>query len=255
MDEFAIYPSLKGKVALVTGGGSGIGAAHVKELTAQGVRVGFIDNNAEVSRALCDEIAAAGQARPAFIEVDLRDTAALKAAIDGFIAEAGAVDILFNNAAHDQRHDFEDVTSEYFDERIAVNLKHQFFAAQAVTPGMREKGGGAIVNFGSFSWRVGFGGMPVYTTAKAAIEGLTRSLARDLGPYNIRVNCVIPGWIMTERQLTLWVDEKTKEHIRAQQCLKSLIEPSDVSRMALWLSAADSRMVSSQTFVVDGGWS
>ncbi len=255
MDDFAIYPSLKGKVALVTGGGSGIGAAHVKELTAQGVRVGFIDNNAEVSRALCDEIAATGKARPTFIEADLRDTAALKAAIDGFMAEAGTVDILFNNAAHDQRHEFEDVTSEYFDERIAVNLKHQFFAAQAVTPGMREKGGGSIVNFGSFSWRVGFSGMPVYTTAKAAIEGLTRSLARDLGAYNIRVNCVIPGWIMTERQLTLWVDEKTKEHIKAQQCLKSLIEPSDVSRMALWLSAADSRMVSSQTFVVDGGWS
>jgi len=255
MDDFAIYPSLKGRVALVTGGGSGIGAAHVKELTAQGVKVGFIDNDAAVSEKLADEIAAAGQERPVFIETDLRDIPALKHAIDGFIADVGPVDILFNNAAHDQRHDFEDVTVEYFDERIAVNLRHQFFAAQAVTPGMREKGSGSIVNFGSFSWRVGFGGMPVYTTAKAAIEGLTRSLARDLGPHGIRVNCVIPGWIMTERQLTLWVDEKTKAHIKDQQCLKSLIEPSDVSRMALWLAAKDSRMCSSQTFVVDGGWS
>ena len=255
MNDFATYPSLKGKVALVTGGGSGIGAAHVKELTAQGVTVGFIDNNVEVSSALCDEIAAAGQARPTFIEVDLRDATALKAAIEGFIAEAGSVDILFNNAAHDQRHAFEDVTPEYFDERIAVNLKHQFFAAQAVAPGMKAKGTGAIVNFGSFSWHIGFGGMPVYTTAKAAVEGLTRSLARDLGPFGIRVNCVIPGWIMTERQLTLWVDEERKEYIKAQQCLKSLIEPSDVTRMAMFLSASDSRMVTSQTFVVDGGWS
>jgi len=255
MDDFAIYPSLKGKVALVTGGGSGIGAAHVKELTGQGARVGFIDNNAEVSKALADEIAAAGHPRPVFIDADLRDAAALKVAIDGFIADVGAVDVLFNNAAHDQRHAFEEVTPEYFDERIAVNLKHQFFAAQAVTPGMRAKGGGSIVNFGSFSWRVGFAGMPVYTTAKAAIEGLTRSLARDLGGFGIRVNCVIPGWIMTERQLTLWVDDKTKEHIKAQQCLKSLIEPADVSRLALWLAARDSRMVTSQTFVIDGGWS
>jgi len=255
MDDFATYPSLKGKVALVTGGGSGIGAAHVKELTGQGVNVGFIDNNVEVSKALCDEIAASGQARPTFIAVDLRDIPALKAAIDGFIAAAGSVDILFNNAAHDQRHAFEDVTPEYFDERMAVNLKHQFFAAQAVAPGMKAKGAGAIVNFGSFSWHIGFGGMPVYTTAKAAVEGLTRSLARDLGPFGIRVNCVIPGWIMTERQLTLWVDEERKEYIKAQQCLKSLIEPSDVTRMAMFLSSVDSRMVTSQTFVVDGGWS
>jgi len=255
MDDFAIYPSLKGKVALVTGGGSGIGAAHVKELAAQGVTVGFIDNNAEVSLKLADEVAGAGFARPTFIDVDLRDIPALKQAIEGFTTDAGPVDILFNNAAHDQRHAFEDVTVEYFDERIAVNLRHLFFAAQAVTPGMKQRGGGSIVNFGSFSWRVGFGGMPVYTTAKAAIEGLTRSLARDLGPFGIRVNCVIPGWIMTERQLTLWVDEKTKAHIKERQSLKSLIEPSDVSRMALWLAAKDSRMCSSQTFVVDGGWS
>ncbi len=255
MNDFAIYPSLRGKVALVTGGGSGIGSTHVKELTAQGVKVGFIDNNVEVSTKLADEIAASGQERPVFIEVDLRDADALKAAIAGFIADVGPVDILFNNAAHDQRHEFEEVTSEYFDERIAVNLKHQFFAAQAVTPGMREKGGGSIVNFGSFSWRVRLGGMPVYTTAKAAVEGLTLTLARELGPHGIRVNCVIPGWIMTERQLTLWVDEKTKERIKSQQCLKELIEPADVTRMALFLAAKDSRMCTSQTFVVDGGWS
>lgn len=255
MDDFAIYPSLKGKVALVTGGGSGIGAAHVAQLAAQGVRVGFIDIDTDASQKLVDVVTSGGHEAPVFVETDLRDVDALQQAIDGFVADNGSVDILFNNAAHDERHAFEDVTAAYFDERIAVNLRHQFFAAQAVTPGMKEKGGGSIVNFGSFSWHVGFGGMPVYTTAKAAVEGLTRSLARDLGPHGIRVNCVIPGWIMTERQLTHWVNEDTKALIRERQCLQSLIEPDDVSRMALWLAARDSRMCTSQTYVVDGGWS
>lgn len=253
MSDFAIYPSLKGKTVLITGGGSGIGASHVLRFAEQGARIGFIDNNREVSMALVEGVKAAGHASPTFIEADLRDVDALKAAIAGFAA-GGSVDVLLNNAAHDERHTLAEVTAAYFDERIAVNLRHLFFAAQAVVPGMIAGNGGAIINFGSFSWHAGFGGMPVYVTAKAGIEGMTRGLARDLGVHNIRVNCVIPGWIMTQRQLDLWVDEAAEARIRDMQCLKEPVYPADVTRMALWLAAVDSRMVTSQTFVVDGGW-
>lgn len=255
MGSFAIYPSLKGRVVLVTGGAGGIGAEHVMQFSAQGARVGFIDYNPEAAGAVVDRVVAAGHAAPDFIQVDLRDIDALEGAIAGFIAKAGPVEVLLNNAAHDQRHKLEDVTSDYFDERIAFNLKHMLFCAKAVAPGMREKGAGSIINFGSFSWRVGLEGMPVYVTAKAGIEGMTKGLARELGSAGIRVNCVIPGWIMTERQLELWVTEETKDRIRSMQCLQDLVMPADVSRMALWLAADDSRMCSSQFFTVDGGWS
>jgi NAD(P)-dependent dehydrogenase (short-subunit alcohol dehydrogenase family) len=252
---YAIYPSLKDRVVLITGGAGGIGAEHVMQFAAQGARVGFIDYNPEAAAAVVDKVRAAGHAAPDFLQVDLRDIAALEAAIAGFIAKAGPVTVLVNNAAHDERHTLMEVTSDYFDERIAFNLKHMLFCAKAVAPGMKAAGGGSIVNFGSFSWRVGLEGMPVYVTAKAGIEGLTKGLARELGGDAIRVNCVIPGWIMTERQLELWVTEETKDRIRANQCLKDLVMPADVSRMALWLAADDSRMCSSQFFTVDGGWS
>ncbi len=256
MSKYASYPSLEGKVALVTGGASGIGAAHVRLLSEQNCKVGFVDLNEEAAAALSDKLVADGLPRPTFIKADLRDVDPLKEAIHKFAAtQGGTVHVLFNNAAHDQRHTVEEVTAEYFDERIAVNLRHLFFSAQAVLEGMKKAGGGSIVNFGSFSWRVGLSGIPIYMTAKAGIEGLTRALARDLGGHGIRVNCVIPGWIMTERQLELWVDEAVKARILEAQCLKKLVYPEDVSRMALWLAADDSGMCSAQTFVVDGGWS
>lgn len=255
MNDWAIYPSLKDRVVLITGGGSGIGASHVEEFCKQGARVGFIDYNAEVSEALVERIAEQGHARPEFLHVDLRDIPALEAGIAAFAKTAGDVEVLLNNAAHDERHRLDDVTPEYFEERMAFNLRHMVFTAKAVAPGMRRKGTGSIINFGSFSWRVGLEGMPLYVTAKAGIEGLTKGLARELGGDGIRVNCVIPGWIMTERQLELWVDEAGKARIRTMQCIPDLIEPAYVSRMALWLAADDSRMCSAQFFVVDGGWS
>ena len=162
--------------------------------------------------------------------------------------------MLVNNAAHDERHPTMDVTVEYWEDRLQVNLRHQFFAAQAIIPMMKAAGGGAIVNFGSSSWHKGQGGMPAYVTAKAGIEALTRSLARDFGPDNIRVNCVVPGWIMTERQIEKWLTPEGEETLMKQQCLKQKLTPADVARMVLWLAADDSRMVTSHNFFVDAGW-
>ncbi|CAN7736124.1 SDR family oxidoreductase [Phyllobacterium sp. LjRoot231] len=255
MSEFAIYQRLRNKSVLISGGGSGIGAAHVMHFCAQGSRVAFIDYNREVSERLVEEVDAAGHCTPTYLQTDLRDVTDVQQKIADYVRKNGDIHILLNNAAHDERHAIDDVTVDYWDERIALNLRHLFFISQAVVPGMRRLKGGSIINFGSFSWRAGFGGMPIYVTAKAGIEGLTRGLARDLGVENIRVNCVIPGWIMTQRQLDLWVDEKAQVRIAEMQCLKEPLYPADIARMALWLAADDSRMCTSQTFVVDGGWS
>ncbi len=165
----------------------------------------------------------------------------------------GPITVLVNNAANDQRHTFEEVTVEYWDERQAVNLRHQFFAIQAVVPMMRAAGGGSIINFGSISWHVSTGNLPAYTTAKAAVEGLTKGMARDLGPDNIRVNCVIPGWVMTERQIKLWLTPEGEHDLMKAQCLKQKLAPADVTRMVLWLASDDSHMCTSQLWVVDGG--
>lgn len=255
MSKYANYPSLADKTVLITGGGSGIGAAHVEHFCAQGATVGFIDYNAAVAEPLVEDIVAKGYRRPDYMKADLRDIAETQAAIAGFIEARGDIDVLVNNAAHDERHTLEDVTVDYFDERIALNLRHLFFCAQSVVPGMIRKGEGSIINVGSFSWRVGLGGMPIYVAAKAGIEGLTRGLARDLGDRNIRVNTLIPGWIMTQRQLDLWVTPEVEIELAKRQCLKSKVMPADVARMALWLASDDSRMCSAQSFVVDGGWS
>ena len=203
-DDVATYPSLAGRSVLVTGGGSGIGAEIVRHFAHQKARVAFIDIEKGASAALAEEVAGRGGAAR-FYNCDLTDIAALRATIDRVAADQGPVTVLVNNAANDQRHPMEEVTPDYWDERFAVNLKHQFFAAQAVAPGMREAGGGAIVNMGSTSWMVGQGGMPCYTSSKSAVLGLTRSLARDLGPDNIRVVSVVPGWTMTQRQLDNWL--------------------------------------------------
>jgi len=199
-----IYPDLDGKVVVITGGGSGIGEAIVRRFAAQGARVGFIDIAEAPSKALAAELVAAGH-QVHFELCDLRDIAALRGAMEAIRAKFGRIGVLINNAAHDQRHATLEVTRDYFDERIAVNLKHQFFAAQAVIPDMQALRGGSIINFGSTSWMIGMGGLAVYTAAKSAVMGLTRSLARDFGADNIRCNAIAPGWIMTQRQKDLWL--------------------------------------------------
>lgn len=249
----AIYPSLSGRVAFITGGASGIGAALVAAFAAQGAHVGFVDLDEDRGRALAQRIEAEGHPPPLFRRSDVTDIAALQAALSAAADALGPITVLVNNAANDQRHDWRAVTAAYWDERMAVNLRHQFFAIQQVAPMMREAGGGSIINFGSSSWHVGQGGMPAYTTAKAAVEGLTRGMARDLGPDNIRVNCIIPGWIMTERQITLWLTEEAERELMRAQCLKARVMPDDVAGLALWLAAEDSRMCTAQLWIVDGG--
>ena len=251
---FASYPSLRDRVVLVTGGASGIGAEHVIQFTRQGAKVAFLDIAQEAAADLIAALRAERLPPPLFLPCDLRDIAALQSAIAEVGRKLGAIHVLVNNAAHDQRHAFETVTVEYWDERMATNLRHQFFAIQAVAPMMRASGGGSIINFGSISWHAGQGGMPAYTTAKAAVEGLTRSMARDLGPQGIRVNTLIPGWIMTQRQIDLWLTPEAEAELMRAQCLKTKLVPADVSRMVLWLAADDSRMCTSQCWVVDGGW-
>lgn len=249
----AIYPDLEGRTVLVTGGGGGIGAEIVRQFAAQGASVGFIDLSEEPSRALVAELESAG-ASVRFARADLTDIEATRAAIADLREALGPVSILVNNAAHDERHRMEDVTPDYWDSRMAVNLKHQFFCTQAVAGDMRRLGGGAIVNMGSISWMIGQGGMAGYTAAKSAVVGLTRSLARDLGPDNIRVNCIAPGWIMTERQIALWLDEAGEREIMERQCLKRKLVPADVARVVLFFCSDAAGACTNQTYVVDGGW-
>jgi NAD(P)-dependent dehydrogenase (short-subunit alcohol dehydrogenase family) len=251
--EFAIYPSLRDRVVFITGGASGIGAEHVAQFAAQGARVAFVDIADDAAQALIGKVETAGHPTPIYHHCDLKDVAALQTVIADVRRAQGPITVLVNNAANDQRHRFEEVTVDYWDERMATNLRHQFFAIQAVAPMMRAAGGGSIINFGSVSWHSLQGGMPAYTTAKAAVEGLTRGMARDLGPDKIRVNTVIPGWIMTERQITLWLTPEGERNLMQVQCLKEKLAPADVTRMVLWLAADDSRMCTGQLWVVDAG--
>jgi NAD(P)-dependent dehydrogenase (short-subunit alcohol dehydrogenase family) len=251
--EFAIYPSLRDRVVFITGGASGIGAEHVAQFAAQGAKVAFVDIADDAAQALVSKVEAAGHPTPFYRHCDLKEIAALQAAIADVRRALGPITVLVNNAANDQRHQFQDVTVEYWDERLATNLRHQFFAIQAVAPMMRAAGGGSIINFGSVSWHSLQGGMPAYTTAKAAVEGLTRGMARDLGPDKIRVNTVIPGWIMTERQIALWLTPEGEQNLMQVQCLKEKLAPADVTRMVLWLASDDSRMCTAQLWVVDAG--
>lgn len=249
----AIYPDLAGKSVLVTGGGTGIGASIVKGFVHQGCKVGFIDIADAPSRALVEELRATGGAVH-YVHADLRDIAALRAAIDEVRTANGPITILVNNAAHDERHATEDVTPEYFDDRVAVNLKHQFFASQAVLPDMKTAGGGSIICFGSMSWMAGMGNMAVYTACKSAVLGLVRSLARDFGSYGIRVNSIAPGWIMTERQLTLWLTPEADEMRRQAQCIERRLVPDDIARFTVFLSSEEASACTNQSYVVDGGW-
>ena len=249
----AVYPSLRDKVVFVSGGGSGIGASVVEGFVRQGAKVGFVDIDEAHSVQLLHKLKGSGPV-PHFIPCDVRDIAQLRAAIDAVQSAFGDVGILVNNAARDDRHPLQSVTVEYWDERLAVNLRHHFFAAQAVVDQMKRLGGGSIISFGSISWMTATGGMPAYTASKAAIHGLTRGLARDLGPFNIRANTVSPGWVMTERQKKLWVTPEGEAEIDARQCLKGHLQPEDLANMVLFLASDEARMITSQNFVVDGGW-
>ena len=246
------YPSLAGRGVIVTGGASGIGAAIVRGFAEQGARVGFIDRDEPAARVL--EASLEGKASAAV--ADLSDIEALRRAIGLLRHAVGPVSILVNNAARDDRHRIEDVTPAYWDERMATNLRHAFFATQALLDDLRAAGSaGAVVNMGSVSWRRAAGGMPAYVAAKAGMEGLTRGLARDLGPAGVRVNCVIPGWIMTERQQALWVTPEAKADLLAHQCLKRELVPGDVVPVVLFLASSAAAGCTAQAFVVDGGLS
>ncbi len=254
MPRFATYPSLEDRSVLITGGGSGIGAATVLAFAAQKSKVAFIDFDREASLKTVAAVEAAGHAKPLFLEADLRDIQALRDAVAEAARVNGDITILVNNAARDDRHAFDTVTPEYWDDRIAMNLKHQFFAAQAVQPMMKRAGGGSIVNLGSTSWLAGQGGMHAYTAAKSAVVGLTRGQARDFGPDNIRVNCVAPGWIMTERQQTLWLDAAGEQELMTRQCLKRKLYPDEIARVILFFASDDSGCMTNQQYVADGGW-
>jgi len=251
--KFASYPSLKGTSVLVSGGATGIGESLVTAFAQQGAKVGFVDIAAGPARALEAKLNAAG-GTVSFIECDITDTAAYRAAIAVFAKAHGPAQVLVNNAAFDQRHEWDKVTPEDWDELIGVNVKHFFFAIQACAPAMIAAGKGSIINFGSIAWMIKAENLPVYESAKAAAHGLTRSMSHTLGKHGVRVNTLVPGWIMTERQLTLWVGPEENKLIDANQALRGRVYPVDVANMALFLGADDSRMLSAQQFVVDGGW-
>jgi NAD(P)-dependent dehydrogenase (short-subunit alcohol dehydrogenase family) len=252
--EFAQYPSLAGRVAFVSGGATGLGAEFVRQLAAQGAHVAFADVDREAGSALVADLAGRGHPEPLFQTVDVRDIPALQRAILEAADRLGPPTILVNNAANDTRRPVDDIDPDAWDDGMAVNVRHHFFAAQAVRPMMRAAGGGSIVNLGSISAHIDLVDLPVYITAKAGIEGLTRTLAREFGPDGIRVNCIIPGWIMTERQLANWVGDAERAKILAAQCMPELLHPADVARLMLWLAADDSRLATAQTWVMDGGW-
>jgi len=246
MPAFATYPSLATKSVFITGGATGIGASLVEHFSAQGARVDILDIDAQSGTSLAARLGPTVR----FRHCDVRDIAALQAAI----ADAGDIDVLINNAARDDRHAVETVDVEYWDDRLNINLRPHFFAAQAVRAGMIRRGGGSIINLGSVVVQMSAGAMAAYVTSKAGVYGLTRALARDLGPHHIRVNCLVPGWVMTERQVTLWLDEAGEKRIAERQCIPDRLVPEDIARMALFLAADDSAHCTAQQFIVDGGW-
>ena len=254
MPRFATYPSLRDRVVLITGGGSGIGESFVEHFALQGSRVALFDLAEEPSRALVARLTPTCKHPPLFLLCDLTDIPALQGAIAHIAATLGPPQVLVNNAGSDDRHDFATVTPDYWDERIAVNLRHQFFAAQAVAPGMKTLGGGSIINMSSIAWMIPTPQVPVYATAKAAILGMTKSLAHELGPANIRVNAVLPGAILTERQRRLWMSPEYQAEVLKLQCIKRNLFPDDVARLVLFLAADDSEAITNQSHIVDGGW-
>jgi NAD(P)-dependent dehydrogenase (short-subunit alcohol dehydrogenase family) len=252
--KLATYPSLQGQHVFITGGGTGIGAAMVEAFAEQGAQVAFVDFAEAESRALVDKVAAAGHPKPRFCPCDVRDVAALQKAIADATAALGDFFTLINNVARDDRHTLESVTPEYWEERMAVNQRPAFFAIQAIVPGMKRLGGGSIINFGSTGWQTKGSAFPCYSIAKSAVNGLTRGLAASLGLDRIRINTLSPGWVMTERQITLWLTEEGEREIKRNQCLPDKMQASDVARMALFLASDDGAMCTAQEFKVDAGW-
>lgn len=253
-ENAARYPSLQNAVVVITGGASGIGAAMVERFALQGARVAFLDIAEETADALITKLSSAVPNRPAFFKCDLTDIAGLRSAINKIESQIGAIRVLVNNAASDDRHKFSEVTPEYWDERMNVNLRHYFFAIQAVAPGMARAGGGSIVNMSSISWMIPSTGLPAYITAKAGIVGLTRTLSRELGSSSIRVNCVSPGAIMTDRQRRLWMTPEYLSEIMQRQSLKRELTPEDVADSVLFLASEQSAAMTGQNLIVDGGW-
>jgi NAD(P)-dependent dehydrogenase (short-subunit alcohol dehydrogenase family) len=252
--NYATYPSLRETVVLISGGASGLGAEFVAQFAAQGSHVGFVDIADDAGQALVEDVVCRGHPRPVFRARDVRDLDGYRRAIAEIATELGDIQVLVNNAGNDTRHAVADVEPEYWADRMRINLDHQFFAAQAVAPAMRAAGRGSIVNMGSISAHVNLLDLPAYMTAKAGIEGLTRALARDFGPDGVRVNCVLPGWIMTERQVDNWLTPEADADRAKAQCLPHKLYPEDVARMVLWLAAEDSRSCTGQRWIVDGGW-
>ncbi len=252
MNEIANYPSLKNKTVIITGGASGIGSSIVENFLQQGSKVAFLDKEIELGNQLVSKLNNY-EHKPLFKVCDLKNIKELKDSIIEIGKDLGPTSILVNNAANDERHHIDDVTEEFWDDRMQVNLRHYFFATQAVYQDMKKLGSGAIVNIGSFSWMLGQGNMPAYTTAKSAIMGLTRTLARDLGEYNIRVNCVVPGWILTERQKKLWLTPEAEKEQLERQCIKRMLVPDDIAKTVLFFASEQSSGCTAQNYVVDGG--
>jgi len=249
----AIYPSLRDKRILVTGGASGIGAGLVEAFVAQGARVAFCDIADEPAQSLVARLSPGAAHKPIYRRCDLTDVEAVRALVAEAETTLGGLDVLVNNAGNDDRHKLDEVTPAYWDDRMAVNLRHLFFAAQAAVPAMRRAGGGVILNFGSISWHLGLKDMPLYQTAKAAIEGMTRALARDLGRDGIRVCAIVPGNVQTPRQ-ERWYTPEGEAEIVASQCLDGRIQPSDVAALVLFLASDDARMCTGHNYFIDAGW-
>lgn len=254
MTEKTCYPSLTGRSVLISGGSTGIGATLVEYFALQGAKVGFLDIDTEGALALQARLERQGVRGVHFEACDVTDIPWLRNAMGTIRRQIGPIQVLVNNAANDQRHLIEETTPESWDSGVAVNLKHYFFAAQEVLKDMKALGGGSIINLGSVSWMLKTGGMPVYTTCKAAVQGLTRSLARDFGPFRIRVNTIVPGWVMTEKQLRLWVTPQARIELAKAQCLPGELVPEHIARAALFLASDDSNMITAQDLIVDGGW-
>jgi D-xylose 1-dehydrogenase len=254
VSETTQYPSLRGKRVFITGGGSGIGAAMVQAFTAQGARVAFIDVAEAASAALAQRVREQGLAAPWWRVCDVRDVAALQRCIADAAGELGDFHVLVNNVASDDRHTLESVTLEYWEERMAINERPALFAIQAVAPGMQRLGGGSIVNLGSTGWQSKASEYPCYSIAKSSVNGLTRGLAASLGKHRIRINTVSPGWVMTERQIKLWLTPEGEQALARNQCLPDRLQPDDIAHMVLFLASDDARMCTAQEFKVDAGW-
>ena len=254
MGGFANYPSLEDRTVFITGGASGIGESLVEAFVLQKSRVAFIDLDFDASQALQKRLEDEGLQKPWFKPCDVRDIASLEKCLRNAALDLGPVSVLVNNAGNDERHKADEISVEYWDDRIAVNLRHQFFAAREVARDMKENGGGSIINFGSVQAYLSSPGMSGYAVSKYGVRGVTRTLAREFGKNNIRVNTVVPGWVMTERQKELWVDEAAEKMIDEVQCLPGRLQPSDVARLVLFLASDDSAMCTAQDFIVDAGW-